>query len=56
MDQRTASIVFFLTLASFTGLTSVTSAGQDKPPAKPKAQAPKSADHATTGDENTPAK
>ena len=52
MDQRTVKIAFFLTLASFTGLTSGTSIAQDKPQPKTKAQAPKSADHATTGDEN----
>jgi YVTN family beta-propeller protein len=52
MDQRTVKIALFLALASPAGLASGTSAGQDKPQPKSKAQAPKSADHATTGEEN----
>ena len=51
MDQRTVRIAFFLTLASFTGFATGTSFAQDKPQPKTKAQAPKAAEHATTGDE-----
>jgi YVTN family beta-propeller protein len=52
MDRRTLRIALFLTLASFASLCSNDSTAQDKPQPKTKATAPKSADHATTGDEN----
>lgn len=51
MDPRAVRIAFFLTIASFTHLTSDMAVAHDKP--EPQTQAPKSAEHATTGEENT---
>ena len=52
MDQRTVKIACFFILAAFAGSRAGTSVAQDKAQLKPKTQAPQSADHATTGDEN----
>ncbi len=51
MDRRTTRTTLCLTLALLTAMASGQSAAQDKSESKTKAPVPKSADHATTGDE-----